>query len=452
MTLWHEGFPGIGNNLPALKSYMQTYIKFVKERMFDRTFLQSQDPDITDNYGKKKFLFADPEFIVDYYLSKLPDYTTAGLLGIIDPRYIWYYSPKTSGGIWGNNPGYKDAPSSPYYCQTPYRECSGDNDQKCASNTNPGNCDPTNCKNIDKSKPYCLDGKCSKYPACSEITDYCKGSKCCVEYPLGCPNNLEQFFKYVGDINNIAKQKGVKKRITTIAFDGEDFGAYGEDPYGLVQAWQAARKYAPDVNEIGYARGPSQVPSINWTNAAYPELYWIGELKPAVGCNGCKSGESKNTPGCLACKKSIYQTHKNDPQGMLDAFSKWLGNPGTKYKEPGTCPLFSIEMAHFNGKGCIQNIYYPDADFCGTFDGFADWDWDKFEEFLTLFSHKYDVKDIGVYEFQFVPPSWVPKGIVYPPTLASGAETHVKKYWWVYLLVILIIVLTVIFFFKRKHT
>ena len=450
MTLWHEGVKGSPITDPdALIKYMQYYTDFVHEKMFDRTFLQGGDPAMVNNYGEQNFPYADIDFVIDHYLAKLPSYTTAGLLAIIDPRYIGYYDYKIAGGIWGNNPDYADVPEGPYYCQDPYRECAGGDVKYCA-NTVPipgkATCDPKNCP---PEKPYCDASGCGKYAACTEIKDYCSGSTCCAQYPPGCPNTLEQFFKYVGDLNTKAKAKGVKV-VTTIALDGEDFGAYGTDQYGLTQAWQAAKKYAPDVNEIGYAHGPHTRPTENWTNASYPELYWIGELKSAINCIGCPEGTDKSDPTCMTCLNAIYQKNRNNPQGMLAAFDKYIAPVNTQNSPlniPGTCPLFSIEMSHYGSDSCIKN-QFDQNNFCGTFDGFGNWEWDKFEEFMNLFAKKYGVKDIGVYEWQFVPPSWI-------TTTANNEnvfQTTVKspKFWIFSLLAVVCVLVFLFVFWKRK--
>ncbi len=412
LTLWHEGFAGYPwsgdkqKNNKMLEAYFGFMIDFVRDKQIDRVFLQSGDPALTDNYGDHKYNYADIDFVVENYLSKLPANTTAGLLAIVDPRYTMYYDINTTGGIWGNNPDYKNTPSGPNFCQAPYRECSI-SDKICAGNIIAEGeqviCDPEKCKSIDPTKQFCVSNQCSKYPACDNLKDYGGGKPACLQFEPGCPNNIEQFFKYVGDLNKAAKKVNAKP-VTTIALDGEDLGMYGTDQYGLVQLWQAARKYAPDVNEIGYAHGPSTNAIDNWTNAAYPELYWIGELKKAVGCIGCKSGASKNDPACQQCMNAIYQKMRNNPSEMLDAMSKYITHD---YSTDGVCPLFSLETAHFGGNSpqtnCIANVFNPNANFCGTFDGFGNWSWDAFSKFLDLFAQKYNTKDIGIYEFQFLP-------------------------------------------------
>ena len=235
----------------------------------------------------------------------------------------------------------------------------------------------------------------------------------------------------------MAAKQGVEKRITTIAFDGEDLGLYGSGKYAMAQAWQAARTYAPDIVEIGIAHGESTTTTGTDTNAAYPELYWIGELQySGPQCKMCKSPDTMDSPSCNNCKDKVYQQYLNDPKCMLEGWKYYLGDktpmdstcPPLKYtptEKPqldirnladakGTCPLLSIEHAHFSPENsktstCVQKTpasgVIDKSGICGTFDGFGNWDWDKFEEFMTLLSNKYGLEDIGVYEYQFTVPS-----------------------------------------------
>ena len=222
-----------------------------------------------------------------------------------------------------------------------------------------------------------------------------------------------------------------------------------------------------DVNEIGYAHGPHTRARENWTNASYPEMYWIGELKnDVINCVGCKEGATTRTnPTCMNCLKAIYQKYLNQPQAMLDAFSKYLdpvspsNNP---LSLPGTCPLLSIELAHIDKIGitpektCIKNEFDNNG-FCGTFDGFGSWEWSKFEEFMDLFAAKYGVKEIGVYEFQFVPPAWLGNsGNDHSSAGSSGGCCNLSKKGKHYLIigivasVILLLGLGAYFLFRRK--
>ena len=522
MTLWHEGVnQSIQDDPDKCKLYFANMMRFVADKQFDRVFMQAMDPTMM-KYGKPLFAYAQSQFIVDNYLSKLPAYTVAGLLIVVNPQYVWTFQPSTPGGIKYNNPGYTNSipatPDGSKYTQ-PYRYCTLDNDGQdtcfdqttskthetstlvaniSASTTSfaitpwliPGTCgepaNPTLC--TSPTPPFILqmgdermlvntvdsatnmlsvkrgirgtvaathgagDSVQHILTACIHdqyMCDESSGKSCCLQFNTASPNNLEQAMLYVNEINELAKSQNIQKRITTIAFDGEDLGAYGADNYGMAQAWQAARTHAPDVIELGAAHGPSINTTATMTNAAYPELYWIGELKVAdvakqcYGCNHAPDIADPNNTTCENCKDKIYQQYLNDPQCMLKAFKIYLGDKepmvpdppcaDPKYtfttdpnahlpdmkNHPGTCPLVSIEHAHYSPKSenvqestCVQKTPTPsDTDsggICGTFDGFGNWEWTQFEAFLTMLAERYSLTDIGVYEYQFVPPSWMP--------------------------------------------
>ena len=521
-TLWHEGVKNV--NKLDLKLYFKEMTDFVIYRNIDRVFFQLNDPYAVSGNGTTIFPFSNHEFVIENMIQPLQDHNVQiGVLLDMDPKYVWYYDTSLNGGIGGNNPDYK------------------------------------NNINLDNEK---------------------------------CTNNLEQGFKYIGKINEIAKSEkykyNFKKVFTTVAFDGEGLGAYGADNFGMVQSWQAARKYATDVNEIGIVKGPNMEPRSIWSNAAYPELYWIGEIpaaRPVLNSSGdydttkfChkfngKDGEminncfdsegkcnTKNFPesvkeckpsyitgnccddtapsdksdcynkdddassGCtitvseptVTCKprcnykcinvdpdfeqienqtdypcvafcnsqerikeaenitnpkdlksgslfwcnnkagintpvkNTIYRKYSSDNDLTLDElelfwdkFSKWFPKslynkdaPPSKESLKGICPLFSLEAAHkkdgktFNDD-CIQ-YRYDNSGFCGTFDGFGTWSWKNFDKFAAMFHEKTGIKDIGIYEWQFVPSSWkrAPEEILpskqHTPTPIKCAGTNCK--------------------------
>jgi hypothetical protein len=426
-------------------------------------------------------------------------------------------------------------------------------------------------------KSECTDMKCQniKYQCQGDVQpggaecsgkDPCPIGPCCVAYPPGCPDNIEQMCSYIGYVNKLARDKGVKQ-ITSIVFDGEDLGLYGSDGWGMYQVWQAIRKYCPEVKEAGFAHGPGASACASYTNVAFPEMYWIGELKPPPGTSviaaqsgskwsvpisdtpnttpiaipsGNSSGCDARSPGqdcvwcenvapgvkldmtteggvccefcktqvdtdynrCLAgadaacvnqtnktdcittvkrncllcanCRQAIYVRYKNDPQGMMTVFRKYMPTyMENTINSPGTCPLFSLENAHVDlqsetPKGCVQTHFNdgsdPDSTFCGTFDGFGCWKWESFIDFLNLYAQevytldptkktlhdegKYYI-DIGIYEWQFVPLAWSPKMQNSEGVLAK--LTNPKKPWLWIMIVALVLVVAVIIWLVRKR-
>jgi len=519
-TLWHEGINASIQSDPNLCArYVSEMIKFVKDQLIDRVFLVIADPGAMKNCVKT-FAYAQPNFVLNSYLKEfdrqgVDPSVVIGVLPDVDPKDAWSYKPKLTGGIKYNNPGYKNTipQEAPYFgvFHQPYHYCSGDG-KECFGGTE--------------------DGKAN---ACGVVKYVCEDASkpCCIGFEDGTPNNLEQLMAWINDVNQMAVADGTtKRRITAIAFDGEDLGVYGADKYGMAQAWQAALHYAPLpsdsskswINEIGVAKQGSLTPSALGSNAAYPELYWINELKicplykdyvppplaasmcdstsadlsltlgqragatntgnldcktsgyctscPDGTCSACVQGwtlvnnvcqrdcyetcsqilgdtqsckspsafsspcdmckgasytdyqtcvDSNNSPAdcenCRNCRQKIYQTYRNDPNGMLAAWQPYLKTQGAqnfcKPENVGICPLFSIERSHaIDGYNtCIQKdvdlwANTPGVSFCGTFDGFGSWDWDKFEEMLNLTASFLNIKDVGIYEWQFIPPQW----------------------------------------------
>jgi hypothetical protein len=146
----------------------------------------------------------------------------------------------------------------------------------------------------------------------------------------------------------------------------------------------------------------------------------------SIGCWSCKYGNSSGN--IIPNKNIIYQKNRNDPQGMINDILKYksLDNKSKDIvkNDRNVWPMFSNEISHNwkasdggpNGTGdsidgqentnntCISRKYGGDT--CGTFDGFGNWDWDKFEEFLQKYADKYGLKQLGIYEWQFISPQW----------------------------------------------
>jgi hypothetical protein len=436
--------------------------------------------------------------------------------------------------------------------------------QKCLLNSMTGKyeCTDMKCQNIE----YQCQGDVQPGGTECPGKDPCPIGPCCVSYPPGCPDNIEQMCSYIGYVNELAKAKGVKQ-ITSIVFDGEDLGLYGSDGWGMYQVWQAIRKYCPEVKEAGFAHGPGASACASYTNVAFPEMYWIGELKPPPGTSviaaqsgtkwsvpmsddpnttpisipsgnssGCEAGvpgqkcvwcenvapgvkldttteggvccefcktqvdtdydrciagadaacvNQANKPDCMNtikrncllcanCRQAIYVRYKNDPQGMLTVFRKYM----TTYMQntinsPGTCPLFSLENAHVDlqsgtPKGCVQTHFNdgtdPDSTFCGTFDGFGCWKWESFVDFLNLYAQdvyaidptkktlhnqgKYYI-DIGIYEWQFVPLAWSadPQNVERP----FNDVMNPKKPWlWIIIFALVLVVAGIIWLVRKR--
>jgi hypothetical protein len=202
-------------------------------------------------------------------------------------------------------------------------------------------------------------------------------------------------------------------------------------------------------------------------DTAYPEIYWFGELEECAAEIGKSKpgGFSSN-----ACTHTIYQDYINKPTDLLDALTSgtgkgtYLGNridhtcendtdcssrygdthwtcmdgqcaynkkPSNIYQYSNTYPMFSLENVNSNsykmdtktnlypcgqsknskdsgsGQCCIANYFSGEAYSCGSFNGFGNWDLDSFMEFLNDWSIKFDSPSVAIYEWAFVPTSWI---------------------------------------------
>lgn len=264
--------------------------------------------------------------------------------------------------------------------------------------------------------------------------------------PPGCPNTMGQAIAFVRDVNRIAK----RNQITVFLSDGEDFA-----PYGQPDGWATMDHLAKDtgIKVGGYAKGlPLDLPlksedrlarvqtgdgePYTIKNLSYmtmPENYWmLAELDP---CGGSHFQMQNRVPLCTS--KTIYQRYKNDPQRLLAAMhaaSRRMGerdslkalrnqaleearNRGTERWTANadggdaTWPMMSLEM--LSKRDCLASAYsnldHAKDQVCGTFDGFGNWQWDKFMDFMKLYAWAYNVNQVGVYEAQFVTSDWMPQ-------------------------------------------
>jgi len=323
---------------------------------------------------------------------------------------------------------------------------------------------------------------------CQPSWDYTKkkgDDKCCPSYAAGgagghaligtkqegCPNNWEQIMNYIAYVNSQATPK-----ISFMVVDGEGEGGYTIDKAGfcpIISAIAHAKKIGdvPSDFTIGVAHGKgnfcsggkyksdkykSSCQAIG-TDTAYPEIYWFGELTDcaqAIKTMGSPAGYNSE-----ACTNTVYQKFKDKPQALLDAITdtstpvgKFLGGaisegidgeyhglPLNVYKYPETYPMFSTENINaqegtkcataLNPQGgkkqcCIANYFYGEANSCGSFNGFGNWEFDKFMEFMNLWSKKFGSQSIAIYEWAFIPTAWIPgfDQIMGTSSLPSGPD------------------------------
>ena len=71
-----------------------------------------------------------------------------------------------------------------------------------------------------------------------------------------------------------------------------------------------------------------------------------------------------------------------------------------------------VDLINFTMTNSQEGIWNNfDGDTCGTFDGFALWSWNQFADFINKYAENplkngEALPQIGIYEWQFVPPHW----------------------------------------------
>ncbi|GAF67495.1 unnamed protein product, partial [marine sediment metagenome] len=275
-----------------------------------------------------------------------------------------------------------------------------------------GTCDPVV---PPKACPLNLAGSCKSGPCPDGYTCPPESPGC----PVGCPNTAAQLMFYIGEVND--KVSGGRPRISHVAFDGEDAGVW-QEAWGFCQMKKMADKYAPDVKRIGYAKGISAGLGAG-NDFSMPETYWyMNDLYP---CSGSQWQLANKPAACTSA--TSYRAFANRPQAYLkfiqnasecgygkeDRGLKALAG-SIKGSPPGAIiPMFSAENLSraAPATSCLALNYtgkneQPKNQVCGTFDGFSTWEWDKLEQFLTVFAHTYGVPHVAVYEAQFIGDNW----------------------------------------------
>ncbi|MBI4511504.1 MAG: hypothetical protein HY698_17860 [Deltaproteobacteria bacterium] len=142
-----------------------------------------------------------------------------------------------------------------------------------------------------------------------------------------------------------------------------------------------------------------------------------------LGCVPCRY----DATGAVPNPAIIYQKYLNQPVAMADAVVDAITTYALldNLKRENTWSMFSIELAHdwrdisdpvsgkrYSADGatstsadtCVARRY--GGDICGTFDGFGNWSWEAFEQFLYEYHRRTGITKIAIYEWQFVFPEW----------------------------------------------
>jgi hypothetical protein len=163
------------------------------------------------------------------------------------------------------------------------------------------------------------------------------------------------------------------------------------------------------------------------------------QLCKCLGCVSCKYDAQGNPPNMNIPYQRYGPYGQNDPAAFAkeiwytadddsDPYKARIGTTRNLFTSNlyGMRAMFSNEISHNWGDpnselridGRENNQYSCIArrmgsDTCGTFDGYSNWSWEKFSEFLDQFSGqpagdgRSGLQELAIYEWQFVPPQWL---------------------------------------------
>jgi hypothetical protein len=244
------------------------------------------------------------------------------------------------------------------------------------------------------------------------------------------------------------------------------------------------RHCTDDKNDPNYEKSTCAVTGLD---NAYPEIYWFGELvdcAAAVNKMGKQAGyvsqactntvyqKYLNDPQGLfgaitdpdtsmgkklagALGKTKYKCNGNSDcpdshDTCVNGYCQYNYDPKKDntniYGYSNTYPMFSLEnisankptkngdyykcgntqnaQGGDNSQCCIANVFSGEQFSCGSFNGFGNWEWDKFQEFMNDWSKEFGSKSLAIYEWQFVPTAWIPN---YEKIMGGTFENYEDK-------------------------
>jgi hypothetical protein len=102
---------------------------------------------------------------------------------------------------------------------------------------------------------------------------------------------------------------------------------------------------------------------------------------------------------------NVYRYSNTYPMFSLENIS---ANKPTKNGDYYKCGNTQNKQGGDNSQCCISNVFSGEQFSCGSFNGFGNWEWDKFQEFMNDWSKEFGSKSLAIYEWQFVPTAWIP--------------------------------------------
>jgi len=203
-------------------------------------------------------------------------------------------------------------------------------------------------------------------------------------------DSMELAFTYVAKLNTTAINK-----VTCVGFDYENINSYYSKP-GLDWIESLWKKHLPSL-PTNYGFNPPSIKSPLQGNTIYPEAYWVGEMEDC----GCTGDEGIN----CKCPITPYCVFNGNPIGLLNtALGRYSDANKALLSDPKVWTMFSTEV--LTKTDCVASPYGK-TNVCGIMDAFGTWSKKDFLSFLDEVESKYGIKQAMVYEWNFIPNSWL---------------------------------------------
>ncbi len=445
LALYHGGIVGKpGFNTKCYINYLQRVADFVVSKNIDIVFVSLQMPIL----GKMQFpYYLSPDFLAKYFVQPILAKKSNAEFGVLA-----YVNPKDSS--WNFQDHDNQTPSKDDFtkaCATAKLSDVLDQGFNCFNNTIAQEMEGGTSGFYDGTS--CTDPKTQKAP-------YCTPNDTSSKTP--CPNIPAQVVAYVEHINQAIAKLNLNTSISYIAYDNEDMsGSLAVANNGNCQFQIAVETLLKQKNmsiqvmessqpaQLGYAYSMDSVSNDNTgVNFVMPEMYWyMNMMGPCMGNNyqiGNNSASFDYSYPQVCTSGTVYRDGVNATKGNM---AQWLQyvmqynenlEPNSNFgKNNFTAMIQNMQanpdkvwamMSNENlsasdpkalGKvpNCLARSMNSDqiqkGDICGTFDGIAYWSWDQVVEFYNAL---YDVvwptsppkttPIFGLYESQFIPPSW----------------------------------------------
>lgn len=438
LALYHGGIVGKpGFDTKCYINYLQRVIDFVVSKQVDIVFVSLQMPIM----GKLQFpYYLSPDFLAKHFVQPILAKTQNvefGVLAYVNPKdSSWNFQDHT-----GQTPSQDDFTKA---CTTAKLSDVLDPDFNCFDNTIAKHMEGGTSGFYNQTQ--CTDPKTQKAP-------YCKPNDPTSKTP--CPNIPAQVVAYVEHINAAIAKTNPGTAISYIAYDNEDMGgnlagANGNCQFQIaVETLLKQKSMNAQVTQLGYAYSMDIVSNDDQgVNFVMPEMYWyMNMMGPCMGNNyqiGNNSASFDYSYPQVCTNGTAYRDGMNAVKGNAaqwleyvmqyntnlepssnfgsDKFAAMIQNMQTnpdKIWAMMSNENLSASAPKSLGKvpNCLARSMNSDqpekGDICGTFDGIAYWSWDQVIEFYNAL---YDVvwptsppaktPIFGLYESQFIPPSW----------------------------------------------